>query len=114
MDKQYNRYERDPEVTRKYGRAWKRIRDRYAKVHPLCESCLEEGRLTPVEEVHHIVPISQGGTHNENNLMSLCQSCHTKVTGRGGSNLYKAACRGTAWGLVCEFFYSNKVLPQAI
>lgn len=79
MDKQYNRYERDPEVTRKYGRAWKRIRDRYAKVHPLCESCLEEGRLTPVEEVHHIVPISQGGTHNENNLMSLCQSCHTKI-----------------------------------
>ena len=69
MDKQYNRYERDPEVTRKYGRAWKRIRDRYAKVHP----------LTPVEEVHHIVPISQGGTHNENNLMSLCQSCHTKI-----------------------------------
>ncbi len=79
MDKQYNRYERDPEVTRKYGRAWKRIRDRYAKVHPLCEHCLEEGRLTPVEEVHHIVPISQGGTHNENNLMSLCQSCHTKI-----------------------------------
>ena len=79
MDKQYNRYERDPEVTRKYGRAWKRIRDRYAKVHPMCERCLEEGRLTPVEEVHHIVPISQGRTHNENNLMSLCQSCHTKI-----------------------------------
>ena len=64
---------------KKYGRAWKRIRDRYAAAHPLCEMCLKEGRLTPVEEVHHIVPLSQGGTHRNDNLMSLCQSCHTKI-----------------------------------
>ena len=75
----YNHYERSPDVNRKYGRAWKRIRDRYAARHPLCERCLEEGRLTPVEEVHHILPISKGGTHAETNLMSLCQSCHTKI-----------------------------------
>ena len=47
--------------------------------HPLCEMCLKEGRLTPVDEVHHIVPISQGGTHARDNLMSLCRSCHTKI-----------------------------------
>lgn len=46
----YNKYERSPDVNRKYGRAWKRIRDRYAAAHPLCEQCLKEGRLTPVEE----------------------------------------------------------------
>ena len=40
---------------------------------------LKEGRLTPVEEVHHIVPLSQGGTHRNDNLMSQCQSCHTKL-----------------------------------
>ena len=51
---------RSADVNKKYGRAWKRIRDHYAAVHPLCEMCLKEGRLTPVEEVHHIVPISQG------------------------------------------------------
>ena len=55
------------------------IRDRYAAAHPLCERCLKEGRYTPVEEVHHIVPISKGGDHRESNLMSLCQSCHTKI-----------------------------------
>ena len=55
------------------------ICDRYAAAHPLCEMCLKEGRLTPVEEVHHIVPLSQGGTHRNDNLMSLCQSCHTKL-----------------------------------
>ena len=35
--------------------------------------------ITPVEEVHHIVPISRGGTHAADNLMSLCQSCHNKI-----------------------------------
>ncbi len=75
----YNRYERSADVNKKYGRAWKRIRDRYAQEHPLCEICLKEGRLTPVDEVHHILPVSQGGTHATENLMSLCHSCHTKI-----------------------------------
>lgn len=75
----YNRYARSPDSNKKYGRAWKRIRDRYAAAHPLCERCLKEGRLTPVEEVHHIVPVTQGGDHRESNLMSLCQSCHNKM-----------------------------------
>ena len=51
---QYNKYTRSPDTNKKYGRAWKRIRDRYAAAHPLCERCLKEGRLTPVEEVHHL------------------------------------------------------------
>ena len=76
---QYDRYERAPHTASKYGRAWHRIRARYVAAHPLCEQCLKEGRITPVEEVHHIIPISQGGTHAEDNLMSLCQSCHTKI-----------------------------------
>ncbi|MCI2205152.1 MAG: HNH endonuclease [Oscillospiraceae bacterium] len=76
---QYNKYTRSPDTNKKYGRAWKRIRDRYAAAHPLCERCQKEGRLTPVEEVHHILPVSQGGDHRESNLMSLCQSCHTKI-----------------------------------
>lgn len=79
MDRQYNRYERSPDTSKKYGRAWKRIRDRYARQHPLCERCLAHGRLRKVEEVHHIIPVSMGGTHNADNLMSLCQSCHTKI-----------------------------------
>lgn len=77
--RQYDKYERAADVNKKYGRAWKRIRDRYAAEHPLCEMCLKEGRLTPVAEVHHILPISRGGTHARSNLMSLCQSCHNKV-----------------------------------
>ena len=39
----YNRYARTPDSNKKYGRAWKRIRDRYAAAHPLCERCLKKG-----------------------------------------------------------------------
>ena len=41
--------------------------------------CEENGRLTSAEEVHHILPISLGGTHDKSNLMSLCKSCHNKI-----------------------------------
>ena len=77
--RQYDRYERAPDVHRKYGRVWKRIRDSYAKEHPLCERCLKEGRAVLMDEVHHILPVSKGGTHDRSNLMSLCRSCHNKI-----------------------------------
>ena len=79
VDAQYNKYERASDVNKKYGRAWKQIRNRYAAEHPLCEKCLAEGRLTLMDEVHHILPVSRGGKNNAENLMSLCRSCHTKL-----------------------------------
>ena len=85
VTKQYNRYERDPASNKRYGRAWKRIRDRYIKSHPLCEECEKQGRLTPVQEVHHRVPLSKGGTHERSNLVSLCHSCHMKAHGELGT-----------------------------
>lgn len=77
--RQYNRYERSPEIVRQYGARWRKLRAEYVALHPLCEQCLKEGRMVPVEEVHHIKPIKDGGTHSFDNLMSLCQSCHTKL-----------------------------------
>ena len=77
--RQYDKYERDANVHRTYGFRWQKIRKRYVAAHPLCELCLKEGRYTPVEEVHHILPVSKGGTHDESNLMSLCRSCHNKI-----------------------------------
>ena len=80
----YERYQRDPAVKKRYGRAWQRVRDRVISAHPLCERCNERGRITPAQEVHHIVPLSQGGTHDETNLMALCTSCHSEITAREG------------------------------
>ena len=78
-DKSYNSFSRPKDTNKKYGRAWRKVRERYVQSHPLCEQCLKEGRMTPTEEVHHIKPVSQGGTHSATNLMSLCKSCHNKI-----------------------------------
>lgn len=82
--KRYEKYDRDPAVRRRYGRAWKRIRDRYAAKHPFCEECEKKGLLRPVEEVHHKLPLSEGGTHEESNLVSLCQPCHARIHAERG------------------------------
>lgn len=80
----YNQHERDPESKRRYGRAWRRIRDGYLSEHPMCEKCQQAGKLTAAVEVHHIKPLSKGGTHAEANLMALCKKCHSEITAREG------------------------------
>lgn len=80
----YNHFQREPETNKRYGRSWKRIRDRYIKAHPLCEECKKADRLTPAEEVHHILPLSRGGTNDFSNLMALCKSCHSRITAESG------------------------------
>ena len=77
--KRYEKYDRDPAIRRRYGRVWKRIRDSYVKTHPFCEECLKKGVAVPVEEVHHIVPLAEGGTHERSNLISLCKPCHSRI-----------------------------------
>ena len=81
---QYNRYGRSPEMKRRFNGAWPGIRRRYIAVHPLCEVCQREGRITAASEVHHIVPLSAGGSHAESNLMALCKPCHSRITAREG------------------------------
>ena len=81
----YEKYRRDPESKRRYGRVWKRIRDSYAKAHPYCEMCYAEGVMTPMEEVHHKLPLRDGGTHDSSNLISLCKFHHASIHARSGS-----------------------------
>ena len=71
---------RDKEVSKHYGRDWEKIRDWYISLHPLCEICETQGRLTPATEVHHIVPIEDGGSDKGGNLQALCKSCHSRIT----------------------------------
>ena len=80
VSSQYNRYGRTPEMKRRYNGAWPRIRRRFLAAHPLCEMCLREGRATAAaEHVHHIIPLSDGGTNDDANLQSLCKSHHSSV-----------------------------------
>ena len=76
MAKEYDKYSRSPDKNRKYGRSWKRIRDRYIKAHPLCELCLKEGKYTPATEIHHIKFVEDGGGNEDSNLLAVCHSHH--------------------------------------
>lgn len=83
-NKQYEKYGRNPETKRRYGRAWKRIRDSYVQSHPFCEICFEHGVMVPTEEIHHKKPLSEGGTHDRSNLIALCKSCHARIHAERG------------------------------
>ena len=66
---------------RGYDGQWQKVREMKASRDPLCEECLKLGPETPLDLVHHILPIE---THPElrlvmENLMSLCKDCHAKI-----------------------------------
>lgn len=84
VNRQYEKYGRDPNTKRRYGRAWKRIRDKYAAEHPFCEICFDRGIVVPVEEIHHKVPLREGGSHDRSNLIALCKSCHSQIHAKRG------------------------------
>lgn len=77
-----NKVIRDPAVKKRYGYRWEKLRAAYLAQHPLCEECQRAGRLTTATEVHHVVPVVQGGSDDEGNLMALCKKCHSRETAR--------------------------------
>ena len=85
----YNRYERDADTPRRYNRTWKRIRDACVAAHPLCEECLKHGRAVPVEQVHHIIPLCEGGSSDFENRISLCAACHARIHAERGDRWRK-------------------------
>ena len=75
----YEKYKRNPATKKRYGPHWKRIRDAYVKEHPVCEMCKKRGINTQTQEVHHIIPLAEGGSSDWDNLMALCKSCHSRL-----------------------------------
>ena len=51
--------------------------------------CFEKGIMKQVEEVHHKKPLSEGSTHDKNNLISLFKSCHVLIRATNGSRWNK-------------------------
>ena len=84
VNSEYEKYGRDPRTKKRYGRAWKRIRDKYVMEHPFCELCFQRGIMVETEEVHHKKPLSEGGTHDRSNLIALCKSCHSRIHANRG------------------------------
>jgi 5-methylcytosine-specific restriction endonuclease McrA len=61
---------------------WQRLRRHKLREHPLCEYCLNVGKLEVATVVDHIVPISRGGDPYPplDHLMSCCASHHNQKT----------------------------------
>ena len=64
------------------GRAAVEYRAQYLRAHPLCETCEAAGRIAEAVELDHRKPLSQGGTHDWENLSGLCKPCHLDKTRR--------------------------------
>ena len=80
----YERHRRDPETHKRYGHSWRKARKAFLAGHPFCELCRTHGRLTEATVAHHIKAARQGGTDDGENLMALCNSCHSALHARHG------------------------------
>ena len=65
--------------------AWRKLREVYIHEHPLCERCLQTGKITPAEDIHHKKSPFKNGEINyyllldKENLMSVCKQCHSEI-----------------------------------
>ena len=68
---------------------WRKLRKLWATYHPLCKMCKDKNIIKPVDEVDHIIPVSQKPDlfFDWLNLQSLCRSCHEKKTASENSTL---------------------------
>lgn len=64
------------------SKEWRRLRDLYMHEHPICADCLAKGKVTPAEDIHHIVSPFKNGEINykllldPDNIVALCKDCH--------------------------------------
>ena len=70
---------------RGYGYDWQQFRKVFLAQHPLCVDCMEQGRATEAEELHHVVKIIDAPERrlDPSNVMPLCSECHDKRTCKG-------------------------------
>ena len=60
-----------------YPNDWEEIRIRILKRDSF--TCCNCGDADTILHVHHVVPLSSGGTSTDSNLISLCENCHISV-----------------------------------
>ena len=83
---------RDNKWQKYYGtKEWHNLRQTKLYEQPLCERCLELGKVTPAHSVHHMCVFGSCPTEEErwywflnyDNLISLCHECHQYIHQHG-------------------------------
>lgn len=54
-----------------------KVRLYFLEKHPFCQYC---GNKTT--QIHHLIPVADGGDNRESNLIPLCDKCHSLAHGR--------------------------------
>jgi 5-methylcytosine-specific restriction endonuclease McrA len=63
-------------------RRWRKLRARKLADEPRCQPCLAKGVVMMATEVHHFLPISEGGAkYDYANLQSVCRACGDEAHG---------------------------------
>lgn len=62
------------------GRAGMAQRLRRLRNEPLCRDCMAQGKVTAASVPDHIVPLSKGGSDDDDNIRCICSSCHARRT----------------------------------
>lgn len=82
--------ERGTSASRGYNYRWSKVSKQYRVNHPLCVKCEENGKLTPVFCVDHIIPVVDKDDPlfwDESNWQSLCLSHHSEKTAKEDGGL---------------------------
>jgi 5-methylcytosine-specific restriction endonuclease McrA len=66
---------------------WKRLRAAHLAANPICESCLEAGKVTEATIVHHVKERLDAPhlAYDQDNLKSICDFHHTQLHSRSRS-----------------------------
>lgn len=73
------------------GRAGAAQRQRRLAAEPNCRDCAELGFERPAQEIDHIIPLGMGGRDTDDNVRSLCRSCHARRSWAAGSDQREVA-----------------------
>ena len=71
---------RREKAKRARGRAGVAQRQRRLNAEPHCRDCAAIGVPSKAWDVDHIVPLTLGGLDTDNNVRSLCRTCHAART----------------------------------